>query len=441
MSQADVEIRNVRVGGHEPLQAIGISGASLVYVGEPQGASCEIEGHGLIALPGAIDGHTHFRTFGEAYKEDWAHAVRAALSGGVTTILDMGNHPPPHAVTTAEAFAQKVHAVGAQPITYKFWFMATPGGIREFLTVWRNLELKKYLAGIKLCMETTTGGLVVEVPRDQLDWCETAAATDTLIAAHVGVEAMVRQNRARFIQPCLADHCVIRDTQVELEGGRQFLEKLEITGARGEIKHVSTPELVAECCAALERGVNVSLETCPHYWTFTDEQLRQEDGAFFKMNPPLRTVDQVAGILRYLGDATIGTIATDHAPHTKEEKTADGYDLIPSGIPGIQEMLPLAITLVQQGRITLDRLLALTARNPARRYKLPRKGTIAPGFDADLVLVDLNEAATLSDEAVLSKCGWTPYHGVSVFGIPQLVVARGAVVVNRLKPALSLCAA
>lgn len=379
-------------------------------------------------LPGAIDGHVHFRHFGEAHKEDWKYAVQAALAGGVTTVLDMGNHPGEYAVTTAQAYARKKYALGPQPLDYRLWFMATSGRIRDFLLVKNDPRL----AGIKLCMETTTGGLIVEHKADQYEWCAVAADTNTLISAHVGNEVMIRHNRQRFLRPTTADHCLIRDTAVEVSGGRQFLELLEKTGARGEIKHVSTPELIHETIAARGRGVNVSLELCPHHWVFTDEQLRREDGAFFKMNPPLRTVDQVAQLPRYLSDGTIDTIATDHAPHTREEKGRESYDDIPSGVTGVQEMVSLGLTLVKQGIISLERFIDLTARHPARLYGLTHKGSIEAGYDADIMLVDLDEPSTIRAEDVQSKCGWTPYQGMTVYGKPKLVIARGKVVLNHL---------
>lgn len=427
MSVAEFEIRDVIVYGQGKPQTIGIDGHEIVSVGETQGATGIIECHGeLIAIPALIDPHTHFRTFGEDHKEDWAHASRAAIYGGVGTVLDMGNHPAPYAVTTCEAFARKLVAIKQPGINFRLWFMATPGGISEFKQLRQDSYLYSYCAGIKLCMEITTGGLIVENTADQLEWCKVAADTDTLIAAHVGVESMIRSNRAKLQQPpTTASHCIIRDTDVELEGGRQFLRLLEASGARGEIKHVSTPELVGAAIKARQRGVQVSLEICPHHWVFSQEQLAREDGAFFKMNPPLRTVDQVAAMQRYLADGTINTVGTDHAPHTRAEKLRCGYDEVPSGVPGVQEMLPLLFTLVHEGKLTLKHMIDLTARTPAQLYRLDRKGRIEPGFDADIVLINPNVESVFTEEEIKSKCGWSPYIGKRVYGKPHDVILAG----------------
>lgn len=427
MSVAEFEIRDVLVYGQGKPQTIGISDNQIAYVGQTQGAIGTLDGRGkLIALPAIIDGHTHFRTFGEGHKEDWTHGSKAAIWGGVGTVLDMGNHPAPHAVTTCEAFARKLAAIGQPGINFRLWFMATTGGISEFKKLRQDPYLYSYCAGIKLCMETTTGGLIVENVADQLEWCKVAADTDTFIAAHVGVESMIRSNRAKLQQPpTTASHCIIRDTDVELEGGRQFLRLLEASGARGEIKHVSTPELVEAAIKVRQRGVHVSLEICPHHWVFSQEQLAREDGAFFKMNPPLRTVDQVAAMQRYLADGTIDTVGTDHAPHTRAEKLRTRYDEVPSGVPGVQEMLPLLFTLVHEGKLTLEHMIDLTARTPAQLYRLYRKGRIEPGFDADIVLIDPNVESAFTEEEIQSKCGWSPYTGKRVYGKPQDVILAG----------------
>lgn len=428
-----LQIVNVLLYGQSPAICIGIKDGKIIHIGKRLDwpPYCTIDGRGFIVLPGGIDGHVHFRHFGEAHKEDWAHACRAALWGGVTCVCDMGNHPGEYAITTAEAYWKKKDALGIQPIDYRLYFMCLPGGVKEFLKV----KDDPLLAGLKLAMEKTTRDLVVEHRDDQLEWCHVAAETNTLLSSHVGNEAMIRRNRQRFLRPTVADHCVIRDAEVELSGGLQYLELLEETGARGEIKHVSTPDLLVAGQQVRNRGVRVSFEVCAHHWRFTDEQLRREDSPLFKMNPPLRTPEQVAQMPGFISDGTVDCIATDHAPQTEEDKQLPDYDNIPSGVPGVQEMVLLAYQLVVEKRISLQRMIDLIARNPAKLFNLSQKGEVAVGYDADIVLLDPQSCTVFANERSKSKCGWTPYHGTTVNGAIRLVVCRGKVACNAMKTA------
>ena len=347
------QITNVKLYGG-PLVTISVRDDRIVHVGDHLDGPNTIDGQGLIALPGLVDPHVHFRHLGEDNKEDWEHAVDASILGGVTTVGDMGNHPGPFAVTTAEAFAYKLRRLEQQRIRFQLWFMALPHNLDQLPLILHDKTLRPHLAGIKVAMEETTGGLILAQRKDQLAWAHVAADHDVLIAAHVGIQSLIDENRQRFVRPTMADHCVIRESKGEIDGGMQWLDILERTGARGHIAHISTPELAAAKQEYCQRGVRVTAEMCPHHYFFDDKLMRSERAPLFKMNPPLRTPEQVVRLRECLLDGdTIDIIATDHAPHTSEEKHGEDYDKVPSGLPGVQERLPLTWELVHQGRLSV----------------------------------------------------------------------------------------
>jgi len=217
-----------------------------------------------------------------------------------------------------------------------------------------------------------------------------------------------------------------------VEAGRRVIQYLEETGCRGLIVHTSIPDTVYRAAEARTRGVKVSIETCPQYLYLTHEDVR-EKGPWVKFAPPARSKDTVMKIRALLNRGWIDTVATDHAPFSKEEKEI-GYDDIldaPNGIPGLEPFLPLLLNGVNEEWLTLERLAEVTSENPARVFGLyPKKGAIRVGSDADLVIVDLDKETTIRNEDQITQCGWTPYDGYEVKGAPTMSVLRGRVVME-----------
>lgn len=421
-----LEIRNVRLYGRE-LTTISIKGNRILSLGTTHDWHNVIDGQGLTAIPGLIDMHTHDR-LGEPESETLECFAQAAIRGGVTTVGCMPNNPTGFTVTTEDALHYKGQRLRCLPISSRIFFGATPGNGRDFSTIAGH----PLLAGVKLYMVSTTGTLLVQERSDQLAVCRRAADSNLIVVSHVGVEAKVRENRSRLARPTVADHCIIRPPALELEGGLIFLDLLRESGAQGHLAHVTLPELLAAALHARSEGVRVTCEVCPHHVRFTDKQLAREDGALFKTNPCLRSPDHVRGLQQDLFNGRVDSVATDHAPHDRRKKKGQDYDSVASGMPGLQEMLPTLMGFVHSGKLTLDQLIEVTARRPARIFRWPRKGEIAAGFDADIVLLDPQEESVFTVAEIASKCGWSAYVGQPMYGKPRLVVANGRVVLNRL---------
>ena len=218
----------------------------------------------------------------------------------------------------------------------------------------------------------------------------------------------------------------------EAEAGRRIIQYLEETGCRGLIVHTSIPDTVYLAAEARIRGVKINIETCPQYLYLTTDDVK-EKGPWAKFAPPARRKETVLKIRELLSRGLIDTVATDHSPHSKEDKEAGIEDMLdaPNGIPGLEPFLSLMLNGVNDGWLSLERLAAVTSENPARIFGLhPKKGALCVGSDADLVIVDLDKELTLRNEDQITACGWTPYDDYKVKGAPILSVLRGNVIME-----------
>jgi len=358
---------------------------------------------GLLVLPGLIDVHVHLREPGGEHKEDFTSGTRAALAGGVTTVLAMPNTDPP---LTDRASLERALALAQAKAVCDFGLLvgATP----------ENAPLVAELpeaAGLKLYMGASTGNLLVADFAAQ--WAHfTTYPPDRVLAVHAEDEEAVchfaRQGERR--PPLCAALAVAR-----------ALTLAEAARRRLHICHLSTAQELALVQAAKARGLPVTCEVTPHH-LFLSQEDEARLGPLGKMNPPLREREEVEAL--WAGLEGVDCIATDHAPHTLEEK-AQGMETAPAGVPGLETMLPLLLTAFHRGRLTLETLIRLTSSGPARVYGLVRKGKLAPGYDADLTLVALDERWQLRNEGLLTRCGWTPFAGWEVKGRVRRVYLRG----------------
>lgn len=436
MSTQKYEIVDVCLTDGRRGVTVGVENGCIGHVGPRRGWKQAFDGHGALALPGAIDGHVHSRTPGdyhEEQKEDWESLQLAALKGGVTAVCDMPNNIGEHAVVSRERFLRKVTRFERTArLAFKLFVGATAGQAR--LLNDSSVTDNEHFAGVKIYMEDTTGDLRLADAREQQEWCQRAADRNVLVVVHAGDQEMITKNRGKIAEPQVAQHCVIRSTEVELSGGFRILEIAEATGCRLHIAHVSTPELLSAIAVAKAKGVQVTCEVCPHHWCFDSRYLTGPRAGYYKMNPPLRSLEQVTELREHLISGTVDSVATDHAPHTRLEKERRQYDLIPSGVPGVQEMLLLLYQLVVARQMSLQRLVDLTAGAAARRFGWEKqKGKLEPGYEADIVLLDTQATTTFSARNVASKCGWTAYEGVSVKGAVRFVAADGKIMLNELK--------
>lgn len=362
-----------------------------------------VDASGLLALPGLIDAHVHLREPGGEHKEDWTSGTRAALAGGVTTVLAMPNTSPP--ISDAASLANVVGLAERKAVCdFGFFLGATPDNVYQAAAL-------TGVVGLKMYMGSSTGTLLVNDFASQYLHFKTYPS-ERLIAVHAEDETAMRWfARQGQRRPPL---CAELDTA-------RALVMAEHLGRRLHICHASTAREIGLIRSAKARGMPVTCEVTPHH-LFLDDEVEWRLGPWVKMNPPLRSSADRAALWDNL--AWVDAIASDHAPHTREEKQAGVTDA-PAGVPGLETTLPLLLTAASEGRLTLADVMRLTSSGPAELFGLVRKGQIAPGRDADLILVDPEALWTLRDDKLLTKCGWTPFAGWRVKGRVKQVFLRG----------------
>jgi dihydroorotase (multifunctional complex type) len=395
------------------LQAdILIDGQQIVAVGErladsaPQASVQDISG--LTVLPGLIDAHVHLREPGGEHKEDFYSGTCAALAGGVTTVLAMPNTTPPITDEATFDLASTRAAAGAV-CDYGLYIGGTPDNALE------AARLSNRAVALKLYVGSSTGSLLVDRFPAQISHFE-QYPRDQVIAVHAEDEAAVQY---------YATHGQRRPSICAGLATAYVLSLAELTHHRVHICHVSTGYELSLIRDARRRGLSVTCEVAPHhlFLTAADEG---HLGSLGRVNPPLRSADEVAALWAQLD--VVDMIATDHAPHLLEEKASPSP---PSGMPGLETMLPLLLTAVREGRISLPDIARLTAARPAEVFGLARKGHVAPGYDADLTLVDLDVEWTVSNDGLYTRCGWTPFAGWNVRGRVVRVYLRGELVFDQ----------
>jgi len=379
--------------------------------------SLEIDGKGLTLLPGVIDPQVHFREPGLEHKEDLSTATMACAKGGVTSFLEMPNTRP--LTTTQAALNDKLNRAAAKClVNYGFFIGATPENLPDLLTA-------NPTCGIKIFMGSMHGNLLVDT-EEKLE--PIFAKGKRLIAVHAENQARINQRRQEFAgitDPAI--HSTIQDSETALLATKMALKMSKKYQRRLHILHTSTgdeAELLRE-----DKPSWVTAEVTPQH-LLLNTSAYEKIGTFAQMNPPLKSERDNQILWQALLDGVIDFIATDHAPHTLEEK-AKGYPNTPSGMPGVETSLPLMLTQAMEGRCTVSQVVNWMSAAVAKGYKIPNKGAIAPGYDADLVLVDLQNYRPVLREELRTKCGWSPFEGWSLTGWPVVTIVGGQVVYNK----------
>jgi len=375
-----------------------------------------IDAGGLHLLPGVIDDQVHFREPGLTHKEELRTASLACAKGGVTTFLEMPNTVP-HATTQAGVDHKLELAARACVVNYGFYIGATPDNLEDLRTA-------RGVPGIKIFLGSSTGDLLV----DEQEALEAIFAQTTLpICAHCEDEATVRANAAGLGGGSRVEHhSLIRDHEAARIATTRATELARRHKHRFHVLHVST---AGELAIIADHAGVITAEACIHHlWFTTDDYERL--GTRIQMNPSIKTADDVEALWRGLADGVLQVVATDHAPHTLEEKAAP-YPASPSGLPAVENSLALMLTAASRGRCTLEQVVRWMCLAPALVWDIVGKGAIAPGYDADLVLVDLSRRHVVRDEEQLTKCRWSPWAGEELIGRVERTIVGGVSVYDR----------
>ncbi|TIM08679.1 MAG: dihydroorotase [Mesorhizobium sp.] len=393
---------------------IGINGGRIAAIGDlGQASSGEtVDCRGLHILPGVVDSQVHFREPGLEHKEDLETGSRAAALGGVTAVFEMPNTDP---LTTSEAaLADKVRrATGRMHCDFAFWV----GGTRENAKDTGELERLPGAAGIKVFMGSSTGDLLVE---DDESVASILRNTRRRAAFHSEDEFRLRERLGERIEGDPASHPVWRDEIAALRCTERLVRIARQVRARIHVLHISTAEEIV----LLEQHKDVATcEATPHHLTLSADDYAQL-GTLIQMNPPVRASRHRDGIWRGIAQGIVDVLGSDHAPHTLAEK-AKPYPASPSGMTGVQTLVPIMLDHINAGRLTLQRFVDLSSHGPQRIFGMARKGRIAAGYDADFTIVDLKRRETITNAQAGSKAGWTPYDGRRVTGWPVGTIVRG----------------
>ena len=388
---------------------VRIQGDKIVSVGtdlRPQEGEQRINAYGLHLLPGLIDDQVHFREPGLTHKACIRTESRAAVAGGITCFIEMPNTAPQ--TTTIEKLEEKF-AIAAKDSLANYSFMF--GGTNDNFEEIQRLDPKQ-VAGLKLFLGSSTGNMLVDEPEVLR---KIFSSTDLVISVHCEDEPTVKKNLADHIEIYGEDipiekHPVIRSHQACYTSSSSAIALAKETGARLHVFHLSTAQETALFDNSIPlKDKKITAEVCVHHLWFSSEDYK-EKGTLIKWNPAVKNKEDQAALWQALNDDRIDVLATDHAPHTWEEK-AQVYTKAPSGGPLVQHALLALLTAAKQGKITLEKLVEKACHNPAILFDVSKRGYIREGYFADLVLVDLNASTVVDKPSLLYQCGWSPFEG------------------------------
>jgi dihydroorotase len=412
----DLILRNGTVhtpGG--PVSAdVGVTGGKIIAIGASLGDGGEaIDCTGLDVLPGVIDSQVHFREPGLEYKEDLESGSRAAVLGGVTAVFEMPNTNPN--TDSADRVADKLkRAHHRMWCDHAFYVGATADNAEQL----KELERIPGTAGVKIFMGASTGSLLVD---DDGALARVLASGYRRVAIHAEDEARMNARKDLRVEGDASSHPVWRDDESAMIATKRIIALARAAGRRIHILHVTTPAELEYISAHKDIA---TCEVTPQHLTLAGEDAYPRLGSYAQMNPPIRSGAHRDGLWHWLNQGVPDVLGSDHAPHTIEEK-AKVYPASPSGMPGVQTLVPLLLDHVANGRTTLARFIELTSAGPQRVFGLVGKGRIVAGYDADFTIVDLKKRWTVGPEWLASRCNWSPFEGMELTGKAIGTIIRG----------------
>lgn len=402
--------------GGEEIGDIGVNAGRIAAFGAAgtlEGAR-KIDAKGLHVLPGVIDTQVHFREPGGEHKEDLATGAAAAAMGGVVGVFEMPNTNP--STDNPAALQDKLdRAAGRMWVDHAFYVGATDRNLANLA----ELELLPGAAGIKIFMGSSTGGLLLE---DDANLKTALANGRRRVAIHAEDEPRLRERKS--IAEAAGHpraHPEWRDAETALKATRRLIAAARATARRVHVLHISTAD---EMVYLKDHKDIATVETTTNHLTLAAPECYDRLGSLAQMNPPVRDAAHQAGIWHGINTGVVDILGSDHAPHTREEKAGD-YPATPSGMPGVQTLVPVMLTHVNAGKLSLARFVDLVSHGPQRAFGLVGKGRMALGYDADFTIVDMRAKWEITDDWIESRCAWTPYAGFQATAKPVATIIRG----------------
>lgn len=418
----DLIVRGGEVANHagRGLADVGVTDGRIVFVGDLSQASAgeTLDATGLTVLPGVIDTQVHFREPGLEWKEDLETGSRAAALGGVTAVFEMPNTEPN--TTDPDTLADKLERARDRMWTDHAFYI---GGTHENAKYLAELERLPGCCGVKVFMGASTGTLLVA---DDDGVREVLRHVKRRATFHSEDEYRLVERRPLARTGDWTSHPEVRDAESAIRSTRRLVGLAREVGARIHVLHVSTAEEVR--FLADHKDV-ATAEVTPQHLTLDGDEAYARLKGYAQMNPPIRNAAHIAGLWTGIEQGVFDVLGSDHAPHTIEEK-AKPYPASPSGMPGVQTLVPVMLTHVAKGRLSLDRFIDLTSHGANRIFGIAGKGRMAEGYDADLTIVDLKARHVIAHADMASRCGWTPFDGFEATGKAVATIVRGRVVMK-----------
>ena len=398
---------------------ISVKDGKIQKIGQiTEDAKDTIDATGLIVLPGCMDTQTHFREPGSTDTEDLHSGSRAAIVGGITSVFEMPNTNPP--TSTKKEFQRKLDlAKNRMYCNYAFYFGATADNANELADL-KNLE---GCCGIKLFAGSSTGNLLVA---DEKDIEVVFQNSSKVVAVHSEDEAILSINKKLIRKGDVHSHPIWRSDECAISSTRRIVRIAKRYNKKAHVLHISTKQEID--FLAQHKG-NITFEITPQHLTIYAPDCYDKLGTYAQMNPPIRDKSHYDRLWYAVKNNLNDTIGSDHAPHLKVNKDKE-YPNSPSGMPGVQTLMPVMLNHINEGKLTLNQLINFVCENPVKIFGIRDKGFIKEGFDADFTIVDMNKKITIKNENIESKCGWTPFDSVEFKGTPVSTIIAGKIKMN-----------
>ena len=395
---------------------IGIQNSKIVKIGKlDEDSNQSIDATGLTVLPGCIDTQTHFREPGSTDTEDLASGSRAAIVGGITSVFEMPNTNP--ATTNKAEFQRKIDlAKNRMYCNHAFYFGATPTNQSELA----DLKGLDGCCGVKLFAGSSTGTLLVHKEEDIEKVFE---STSKIVAVHSEDEDILNLRKKLREKGNVHSHPIWRDEECAISSTRKIVKIAKRLGKKAHILHITTKQ---EIDFLSQNKGDITFEITPQHLTMYAPDCYDKLGTYAQMNPPIREKSHYDRLWYAVRNNYNDTIGSDHAPHLKVNKDKE-YPDTPSGMPGVQTLLPVMLNHVNDGKLTLVQLMNLICENPAKIFGIIGKGYIKEDYDADFTIVDMNKIIEIKNEKIESKCGWSPFDGHKFKGTPVYTIINGEI--------------